>query len=171
MGPLKLNYELTKEEIEETLLCLEWKREGRFKSVNLGIISVLGVIVLAAYIRSPENIFLFFLLLMIILMLFYLWYGPQRRRRKIAEAMVGKGGRYQIIIGDSYIGTADNGRRIHLQGKKLKCYVSERMYILKVDRENFAIPRRILGREQEEKLKRLTGKYQADIVNVVIRKE
>lgn len=127
--------------------------------------------VLAAYIKNPERFFLFFILLMIILLLFYLWYGPQRRRRKTAEKMLRKGGSYQIIIGDGYIETAGQNKKRKLKEMKLKFYVSEKMYILRADREIYAVPRRILGREQEEKLVQLVKKYRADTVNVVIKKE
>lgn len=127
--------------------------------------------VLAAYIKNPERFFLFFILLMIILMLFYLWYGPQWQRRKTAERMIGRGGSYQLMIGDDYIEAAGQNKRVKLKEMKLKFYVSGKMYILRADREIYAIPRRILGREREEKLVQLARKYRADTVNVVIKKE
>ena len=90
--------------------------------------------VLAAYIKNPERFFLFFILLMIILMLFYLWYGPQWQRRKTAERMIGRGGSYQLMIGDDYIEAAGQNKRIKLKEMKLKFYVSGKMYILRADR-------------------------------------
>lgn len=126
---------------------------------------------LVLYIKNPEQFFLFFTLLMIILLLFYLWYGPRRRRKKTAERMIRKGGSYQIVIGDDYIEAAGQNKKIKLKEMKLKFYVSEKMYILRTDREIYAIPRRILGRQQEEKLVQLARKYRADTVNVVIKKE
>lgn len=171
MGRLKLEYQLTKEEIEETLLCLDWRREGTFKSVNLGIISILGAAVLFAYIRYPEQFFLFFMLLIIILLMLYLRYGPQWQRRKTAEKMIKAGGSYRLVIGDDYIEPAGMNGRVLLKDGKIKLYISENMYILKADREICAIPKRILSREQEEKLICITRRYRADIVNVVIKKE
>ncbi|MCI8885015.1 MAG: hypothetical protein HFG87_03425 [Dorea sp.] len=108
---------------------------------------------------------------MIILMLFYLWYGPQWQRRKTAERMIDRGGSYQLMIGDDYIEAVGQNKRIKLKEMKLKFYVSGKMYILRADREIYAIPRRILGREREEKLVQLARKYRADTVNVVIKKE
>lgn len=171
MEGLKLKYQLTKEEIEETLFCLDWRREGIFKSINLGIVSILGVVILIAYIRNPEQFFLFFILLMIILLLFYLWYGTRYRRKRAARRMLRRGGSYQIEIEDTYISAADSNKKIEWKDKKLKCYISENMYILKVDREIYAVPKRILGSKQEEKLMELMKKYWADIVNIVIKKE
>lgn len=171
MGFLKLKYRLTREETEETLLVLDQRREGIFKTVNLGILSILGVAVLIAYMRNPGHIFLAFQLLMIILLLFYLWYGPQHRRKKTAEKMLKEGGSYQIVIGDGYIAAADHSRRTELGGGKWKCCISEHMYILKAGREIYAIPKRILGRAQEEKLTGLAKMYGADIVHIVIKKE
>ncbi|EOS22884.1 hypothetical protein C806_03505 [Lachnospiraceae bacterium 3-1] len=171
MGGLKLNYQLTKEEIEETLLCLSWKQEGMLKSVNLVILSILGVVVLIAYIRKPEQFFLFFTLFTIILLLFYLRYGPQWQRKKRAERMFQKDSRYQLVIKDSYIEPAGSNRKIRLENGKLKFYISQNMYIIKAGGEVCAVPKRILGREQEETLIRLIRRYQADTVNVVIKKE
>lgn len=171
MEGLKLRYRLTKEEIEETLFCLDWRREGILKSVNLGITSILGVVVLVEYIGHPEQFFLFFLLLMIILLLFYLWYGAGYRRRKAAKRALKRSGSYQVTIGDDYISAGDSDRKTELKDRKLRCYISENMYLLKVDREIYAIPKRILGKEQEEKLVWLMKRYRADTVNIVIKKE
>lgn len=171
MGRLKLNYQLTKEEIEETLLCLGWRQEGRLKSVNLIILSILGAAVLIGYIRKPGQFFLFLMLCMIILLQFYLWYEPKRRRRKTVERLFQKGGSYQLVIKDDYIEPAGSGKKIMLGEGKLKFYISENMCILKAGGEVCAVPKRILGKEQEEKLIGLTRRYRADTVNIVIKKE
>lgn len=132
---------------------------------------MLGVVALIAYIKNPAQFFWFLILLMIIWMLFYLWYGPRYRRRRMAERMVKRGGSYQIIIGDSYIKLADSGKKIELNDKKVKFYVSENMYVLKADGEICAIPKRILGREKKEELVRLVRRYQADTIKIMIEKE
>ena len=104
MGKLKLNYRLTREEIEESLLCIDWKREGRMKQANLIILTVLGVLVLGAFIREPGQFFLFLMLFAIIGLLFYLQYGPQRMRKKQAEKIVKTGGNFQISLDRQHMG-------------------------------------------------------------------
>ena len=66
---LKLRYQLTKDEIEEALLDLNWRKEGIFRSINLWAMSLIGVLLLVGYTRNPGQFFLFLLLLLDILLL------------------------------------------------------------------------------------------------------
>ena len=59
---LKLRYQLTKDEIEEALLDLNWRKEGVFRSINLWAMSLIGVLLLIGYMRNPGQFFLFLLL-------------------------------------------------------------------------------------------------------------
>ena len=40
---LRFQYQLTRAEIEEALLCLDYKKEGNFRDINVGVISLIGV--------------------------------------------------------------------------------------------------------------------------------
>mgnify|MGYP001046010549 CR=1 FL=1 len=175
MGKLKLNYRLTREEIEESLLCIDWKREGRMKQANLIILTVLGVLVLGAFIREPGQFFLFLMLFAIIGLLFYLQYGPQRKRKKQAEKIVKTGGNFQISLDRQHMGAIwgqqKEGRKREKgirKGSRLKLYISENMYTFKAGREIYAIPKRILSGEQKGTLAELAKNCQADVVNIRI---
>ena len=71
MRILKLQYQLDRAEIEEALLCLDYKREGRFRDVNVGIISLIGAGTLVAYVRNTRQFFWIVLSGVMVLLLLY----------------------------------------------------------------------------------------------------
>lgn len=172
MEALRLQYNLTREEIEETLLCLNHRREGRFRKVNMWIVSILGVVVLAAYIRNPGQTFLFFLLCAVILLLFYLTYGLEHKRKKRARQMEQQGGEYRLQITDTMVGYGDKGDTMPFsQVKKMEVYSSQHMYIWKADQTVFAIPKRALAKVEEEELMRIVKKHQIVVTNIRIKED
>lgn len=171
MDVLKLKYHLTKDEIEESLLCLEWKKEGKLKSVNLGIMCVLGMIILVVYMKKPEHFPAFLLLAIIVFLLFYMWYVPQWSRKRQAKKLEEKGGEYRISISESWIQFGEKNEKREWEKKKFTLFISEQMFTLKTGREFFAIPKRILSVKEQTELLQIAKKYQVTIINVVIKKE
>ena len=89
---LKLRYQLTKDEIEEALLDLNWRKEGVFRSINLWAMSLIGVLLLIGYMRNPGQFFLFLLLLLDILLLLYMAYGTAfLRKRRLGRSRPRRG--------------------------------------------------------------------------------
>lgn len=171
MVSLKLSYQLTPEEAEEALVCLNWKREGKYKNVNVGIMSILGVFLLFAYIREPGQSYLFFLILFIILLLFYLTYGISYGRKARARRIAQNKGQYQIELNEPYIHYGEKGEKISLNESQLTVYSSVNVYTIKAGRETFTIPVRILSAEEKKELKRLIDKYVKNVIYIEIRKE
>ncbi|MGN1165856.1 MAG: hypothetical protein ACI4S2_05500 [Lachnospiraceae bacterium] len=171
MNVLKLKYHLTKDEIEESLLCLEWKKEGKLKSVNLGIMCMLGMMILVVYMKRPGHFPAFLLLAIIVFLLFYMWYVPQWRRKRQAKKLEEKGGEYRISISESGIRFGEKNERREWENNKFTLFISNQMFTLKTDREFFAIPKRILSEKEQMELLKVTRKYQIKIINVVIKKE
>ena len=89
MRILKLQYQLDRAEIEEALLCLDYKREGRFRDVNVGIISLIGAGTLVAYVRNTRQFFWIVLSGVMVLLLLYMIYAPVLGRRYRAEKIAG----------------------------------------------------------------------------------
>ncbi|MBO1722358.1 hypothetical protein [Extibacter sp. GGCC_0201] len=171
MSWLKFTYKLEQEEIEEALLDLNWRREGRFRTVNLWTLSLLGVLVLIGYIRNPELFYLFLLLLFIILTLFYMAYGMTYGRKRRAKKMAARDGEYRLEITDSAIISGDKSEKIKLDGKKLQFLCSDNVLVIRADRDVYTIPRRILEDGELEAFKRIAGRYKCSFIRIEVRKE
>lgn len=171
MDFLKLNYRLSREEMEETLLCLDWRREGKFKTVNLYITSAAGAAVLICYIRNPEQFFLFLLLILIILLLLYMVYGPAARRKRKALKLAQKGGEYRLEIRKDIIIYGEKKEKIKLSGAKNQFIFSEHICVIKAGQEVFSIPLRVLSGEQKTQLMEIAKTGQNSLVHVLIGKE
>lgn len=153
MRLLKLQYRLTEEELEEVFLCLDWKKEGKMRDINIWIISILGVLVLACYVRRPDHIFFAAVLICMIFLLFFLVYGPAASRKKKVKKLLKENGEYKVELTESGMIYGDDSRRLDFNGRKLKLLESEHMLLLKADREIFALPRRILTDGRQEQLR------------------
>ena len=93
---MRFTYDLDQKEIEEALLDLNWRREGRFRTANLWTLSILGALVLIGYIRNPDQFYLFLILSFVILTLLYMAYGTSYGRKRRAGKMAAKGGAYRL---------------------------------------------------------------------------
>ena len=168
---LRFIYKLEQKEIEEALLDLNWRREGRFRTVNLWVLSILGVLVLTAYMKDPGQFFLFLLLLLIILLLLYMAYGAVYSRRRRAGKMAARGGEYRLEITESCVTAGEKNEKIKLSDKKLKFLCSEHVIVIRADRDVFTVPRRIVSEEEFGELKKIAAKHGCGFINIVIRKE
>lgn len=166
-----MKYQLTESEILEALLCLDFKREGRFGRINAIAVSILGVFVLLGYIRNPEQFFLFLLLLLMILLIFYIKYGPAIGRARRAKKMAGEKGEYLLDIESSRIVYGKKQEKLSYAGKKIYFFVSENIYVLKIDREVFAIPKHILSDEDEKRLTQIMDRENVNKINIVIERK
>lgn len=169
--PLEFKYILTKEEIEEALLDLDYKREGKSKTVNLWMITGIGIVVLIACVRHPEQFFLFLLLVLIILLLLYMTYGIRLGRKKRAEQIAGIKGEYMLEITDSCMIHGTKKEKIQLSNSKIEVFRSAHVFVIRAGKDVFTIPLRILSKEQESEILRIMRKCGASFVKIVIGKE
>ena len=168
---LKLRYQLTKDEIEEALLDLNWRKEGIFRSINLWAMSLIGVLLLVGYTRNPGQFFLFLLLLLDILLLLYMAYGTAYLRKRRAGKIAAQDGEYRIEITESYIVIADASKKTELSGRKLQFLCSEHVLVIRMDREVVTISRRILTKDEYEAIRRVAGLYKSKFINIMTEKE
>ena len=168
---LRFTYNLNQKEIEEALLDLNWRREGKFRTFNLWTLSILGGLVLIGYIRNPDQFYLFLILLFVILTLLYMTYGASYGRKRRAGKMAARGGEYRLEITESYIKSGEDNEKIKLDGKKMRFLCSEHVLVICVDRDVYTIPRRILGDGDLEGLKRIAGLLECSFINIVVGKE
>lgn len=168
---LKLRYQLKKDEIEEALLCMEWKKEGRLSKITLLIVSILGVGILIAFIRNPEQFFLFLLLCADILLLIYMYYGPRYSRKRRGKRIAQQKGEYHLTITESFVEFGDKNEKINWKDRKVQIYDSENVFTLKLDKDVFTIPKRILYEAQLQEFVQIIEKIKAERIKVMIKKE
>ena len=178
MHILRLTYRLSEEEYEEALLCLGWKQEGMFKNINFVILTVIGVLVLIAYIQDPERFFCVILLAFIIVILFYIAYGTKSRRKRKAKKMAAQKGTYRVEIRKDRIIYGDKREEIRPEKikpgdsrrkkrrKRTEFFSSENLYVIKVKTEVFIIPKRILDADQEKLLREWARENQARTIRI-----
>ena len=119
MTDLKFRYRLSEEDWIEALLCLDYRRSGKFRQINIWILSILGAAALIAYIRSPDKFFLFLFLAVIILLDFYMAYGMDFLRNRKARKLASMQGEYEIEISGILDMSSKNWRMKHIDNFKL----------------------------------------------------
>lgn len=73
-------------------MCLDYKKEGKFRDINVGVISLIGVGALIAYIRNTQQFFWIVLLGGVVLLLLYIIYVPVFSRKWRAKKIAGEKG-------------------------------------------------------------------------------
>lgn len=135
---MELRYKLERHEIEESLLCLDWKKEGWRKYIHIGIMGVIAIVCLVAYGTAPEKMFFFWLGLLAVLLMFAILYLPGYRRNRRAAEMAK--GIYKITMPDTGI---------------LEGYESEHVFTIRTKNETYCIPKRVLKKPQRERIEKL----------------
>lgn len=129
-------------------MCLDYKKEGKFRDINVGVISLIGVGVLIAYIRNTQQFFWIVLLGVMVLLLLYIVYVPAFSRKRRAKKIAGEKGTYNVRIQNGKIQYGNKNESIEMTGKNTKVYISGKIYVLRVNREVFTIPKRIMKEKE-----------------------
>lgn len=154
---ITLEYRLTGDEIAESLMSLNYKREGAFKRWNVYALSGLGVLLVLWWWREPDRFYLFWGLLMDVGLLFYLLYGAPGLRKRKAQKMANVGGVYRLAFTGEGISAGDENKSRCFDGKSL-FLESETVLTIRIDSAIFCIPKRALTREISAELERIVGK-------------
>ncbi|MCQ5202357.1 hypothetical protein [Mordavella massiliensis] len=170
MTDLKFRYRLSEEDWIEALLCLDYRRSGKFRQINIWVITILAAVILVFYGRSPDRFLLFLLLAAMLLLDFYLVYGVDYVRGRKARKLGRIGGEYEIEIRENQIIYQEGKSKIKYSDVKIKCFRSENLYVLKADRELFVLPRRILGVQQEERLENILKNKNVPIIEIRVER-
>ena len=170
MRPLKFQYQLTRAEIEEALLCLDYKKEGKFRDINVGVISLIGVGALVAYMRNPQQFFWIVLLGAMVLLLLYIVYAPAVSRKRRAKKIAWEKGTYNVRIQKHSIQYGDKNQSVEMTGKNTETYISDKLYVLRINREVFTIPKRIMKEKEEKELEQIQREVGSKIVHITIER-
>ena len=151
-------------------MCLDYKKEGKFRDINVGVISLIGVGVLIAYIRNTQQFFWIVLLGVMVLLLLYIVYVPAFSRKRRAKKIAGEKGTYNVRIQNGKIQYGNKNESIEMTGKNTKVYISGKIYVLRVNREVFTIPKRIMKEKEEQELEWILRKTGSKIVHITIER-
>lgn len=105
-----------------------------------------------------------------ILLQLYMVYVPAFRRRRKARQMAEKKGEYLVEILKDTILYGKRQELADLTGGMAVLFCSARVYTIKTDRQIFTIPKRVLSKEEDEKLNHLMERNGKRIL-VELRKE
>ncbi len=92
----KITYTVTPIDVEESLLCLDWKREGRRKLIHLSILMTIEIGCLWYIYYNSANLVAYFIASLILVTWFFLIYYPSIRRRVKSKHILKKGDKYAI---------------------------------------------------------------------------
>lgn len=150
-----VKYQLQVTEIEESLLCLAWKKEGWLKRCNVGILSILTLTTLFAYWQKPEQFYLFVLPASMLIFLFLLLYGFDYERRQRAKVIMKQGGFYHFKIMEDGIHQMEKQEKQCFENGKSEVFLSENVISLRIKRDVYCIPKRVLSHEELEEVLRI----------------
>lgn len=144
-----LKYYLTEEEARDTIQCVEWKK-SKYRRIHIGVVSALGVYLLWDYAKNSDNFYQLVLLMLLIGVLFYLSYGMAYTRRQRVRRLINDKPIYQIELNDENIVCGMNNRKVSIE--KARVLYTDKILVVWLKREWFAIPRRVLGEDGESML-------------------
>ncbi|MDD2980712.1 MAG: hypothetical protein PHN80_12190 [Hespellia sp.] len=153
---MELEYKLNQDEIEESLLCLNWKREGIVKKLNVILLTVIALGAMLWYMKQSDKFFLLILAGCSLLLLFFILYGIPIRRKYRARKMAGK----------------DNECHITVPEKNIQLGMeSEDVFTLKKEGQTYCIPKRILSEEQEQEIREIITRKAVKTYYVLTRRK
>ena len=130
---MTIKYEVNAKDIEESLYCMQVRREKKSMRIHRVILIVLGIYSVWTYCVDRTNIMAFFISCMIIGTLFLIIYLPGFKRKKRAKQMIRKGTRCEISFP---------------RGNWKWAYDSDHVITLQSDMEFYCIPKRVLSETQ-----------------------
>lgn len=151
-------------------MCLDYKKEGKFRDINVGVISLIGVGALIAYMRNTQQFFWIVLLGIMVLLLLYIIYVPAVSRKRRAKKIAWEKGTYNVRIQKDKIQYGDKEQSVKMTGKNTEAYISGNLYVLRVDREVFTIPKRIMKEKEKQELERILRETGSKIVHITIER-
>lgn len=138
---MELQFVLEKKDIEESLLCSQWRREGRRKRLHLLLLSLLGAFCLVVYRMDTTGWYALFMAGIVLGLMFLLLYWPlYRRRQQAAKWLEASGGSCRLQLP---------------AGPVEEAFSSEGVYTLRREGRLYCIPKRCLTAPQRAAVERL----------------
>lgn len=149
---IELKYQLSRKEIEESLLCQNWKKEGMRKVIHVYSLSLIGLVLLILYIRQPQQLMFLFSLMLTVFLALAVIFVPIRRRKRNAERILCQKGIYHIQINKEGIKA---GKNYLFSPAETVVLESEQVYTIQIKRDFFCIPKRILNSKNRKEVQEI----------------
>ena len=91
-------------------------------------------------------------------------------RRYRAEKIAGDKGTYNLEIRNNKIQYGDQKNSVEITGKNTKAYISDKLYVLRINREVFTIPKRIMKEGEKSELEKILRENSSGIVHITIER-
>jgi len=105
-----------------------------------------------------------------VFLLLYMIYAPVLGRRHRAEKIAGDKGTYNLEIRNNKIQYGDQKNSVEITGKNTKVYISDKLYVLRINREVFTIPKRIMKEGEKSELEKILRENSSGIVHITIER-
>lgn len=142
-----LEYHLTKKNIEQSLICLSWKKEKRKKS-RIVVLTGISIYFLVQFARNPKDIFSFLILFFSIMLMLLLLYYPIISRKKRTIMIAKQKGIYCITITQN--GIEEKKKKYLFKDFNTTVLESEDVYTIQLEKEVYCIPKTLLGEGKEK---------------------
>ncbi len=152
---MELIYNITQSDVEESLLCVNWKREGTFKYINIGVLSLIVIYSFGLYMHDTAKIFAIQISFLAIILLFLVTYAPILGRKFKASKIANSGGLYKVSLTDDNIDCI---------------FESENVYTIQKRNGMYCIPKNAINEEVESFIKSLINEHENDFIKVNIRR-
>lgn len=149
---------------------MDYRRAGEMRSLNMWALTVLGAVILVFYIRRTDNFLLFLLLLLVILLDLWLAWGWDHRRRQRAEKFAAVKGEYRLEIQEESVIYGEEKTKVKYKDAKPRLLCSEKVYVLKMNRDALILPKRIMNSEQMKTLEGIMKKKNVPITEIQIER-
>lgn len=167
---MELTYQLTCEEMQESLLALNWKREGRTKQSFVSVLMLFSVFFLYCYTREPEQVYFVMMTALGVILMLYLLYGVPLLRARKAKKLTRVRGVYRLKIGERSIHTYEPEADMELNHHSIVLY-SQHMITIQTEKGIiFSIPKRILSEKQRKEVDKIMQRNQCKRIDILSEK-
>lgn len=167
---MELNYRLTCEEMEESLLVLNWKHEGRNKQILIALLTAFSLLFLCCYIKQPEQIYFVILVAIGVALMLYLLYGIPLLRTRKARKLTQTRGTYRLRIEKHSIHTYEPEEEIQLNHRSVVLYSQHMITIRTASGMAFSIPKRVLSEIQRKEVDKIMQENQCKRIEIISEK-
>lgn len=167
---MELNYRLTCEEMQESLLALNWKHEGRNKQILVAVLTVFSLFFLYCYIKKPQQVYFVMMTALGIVFMLYLLYGIPMARARKAKKLTQTKGIYRIRIEDHSIHTYEPEQDTQINHRSIALYSQHMITIRAASGLVFSIPKRILSEKQREEVDKIMQQNQCKRIEIISEK-
>lgn len=145
-----LNYQLSYDEIAESMTLICDKRSKKSRSVMGGVLFALAVGAVILYSQNPYGIHYAFAAIVMAVFSFIVWSYPSLKGKSSARRIIKQKGTYKLVFSsDGYITPYGDDPVDLFKFSQGKSFETNNLFAIRADRlHSFCIPKRVLSQKQ-----------------------